>query len=145
MMMVYLNVFYRIEPKKYITQSQFIQVMRIVFNKSFNYNIEKKLHSIYMNFDMNDMDQMDWRAFLFLLVILMQVIKPCLEHMKLAYALFSSVGVLDYGCHELLTLSQVKDMIETPVVLANRPAIRRLLDDAWFQLLRTNMDAFRVS
>lgn len=137
--------FFRIEPKKYISQSQFIQVMRIVFGSSFNSHSEKKLIHLYMAFDMSELEEMDWRAFLFLLVILMQVIKPSLEHMKLGYALFSSVGVLDYSCNEPLKLSQVKDMIQTPVILSNRPAVLQCVDDAWFQLLRTNLEALKVS
>ena len=136
--------FFRVQPKKYITQSQFLLVMRKVFGNTYNMKIEKKLVILYMTFDMNDSDEMDWRAFLFLLVILMQVIKPCLEHLTLAYALFSSVGVLDYACNEPLKLSQVKDMIQAPVVLSNRPAVLQCIDDAWFQLVRTNMEALKV-
>lgn len=135
---------FRIEPKKYMTQAQFIQVMRKFFGSSYTPAGEKKLIQVYMAFDAHDRDEMDWRAFLFLLIILMQVIKPCLEHMKLAYALFSSVGVLDYSCNEPLKLSQVKDMIQTPVILSNRLTVLTLIDDAWFQLIRTNMDALRV-
>jgi hypothetical protein len=136
--------FFRISPQKFMTQSQFIQVMRIVFGPSFNPTSERKLVQMYMAFDMHDTDEMDWRAFLFLLIILMQVIKPCLEHLKLAYALFSSVGVLDYSCNEPLRLSQLKDMIQTPIILSNRPAILACIDDAWFQLIRTNMEALKV-
>lgn len=136
--------FFRIEPRKCMTQSQFLQVMRKVFGTSYTSTSEKKLVQLYMAFDMHDTDEMDWRAFLFLLIMLMQVILPCLEHLKLAYALFSSVGVLDYSCHEPLKLSQVKDMIQTPVILSNRPAVLALLDDAWFQLIRTNMEALKV-
>lgn len=136
--------FFRVTPQKFMTQAQFVQVMRKVFGSSFNPTSEKKLVQLYMAFDMHDNDEMDWRACLFLLIILMQVIKPCLEHLKVAYALFSSVGVLDLSCREPLKLSQVKDMIQTPVILSNRPAVLALIDDAWFQLIRTNMEALKV-
>jgi hypothetical protein len=38
----------------------------------------------------------------------------------------------------------VKDMIQAPVVLSNRPAVLQCIDDAWFQLVRTNMEALKV-
>jgi len=122
-----------------------MQVMRKVFGSSFGVQTEKKLVQTYMAFDMHDTDEMDWRAFLFLLIILMQVIKPCLDHLKLGYALFSSVGVMDYDCKEPLKLYHVKDMIQTPVILSNRPAVLQCIDDAWFQLIRTNMDALKYT
>ena len=49
-------------------------------------------------------------------------------------------------CHISLvfTTGMIKDFMQVPVVLSSRAAVRRLIDDAWFELVDLDWEALKV-
>ena len=62
---------------------------------------------LFDTFDFNRTDEMDWRAFLYMLTILMQPYLFCDALLRWGYAIYSSVGSLDLDCTEPLSLGEL--------------------------------------
>jgi hypothetical protein len=61
---------------------------------------------------------MDWRSFLFLLVIVMQPEMSCKDHLRQGYALYCSQGSFDAECTSRISLKMMKDILCAPVLLS---------------------------
>lgn len=136
---------FKIQPSKYMSKAQFVTVMRSVFTLDMNIKTEQSIEMIYNTFDYENKNQLDWRAFLYQLALIIHAYEPVLTHLKMGYAIFSSLGtlVLD-SCTEKLQLSTIKDIIEVPIVYSSRSAIRSLIDDCWFELTQNDLEAMEV-
>ena len=124
---------FRMEPTKFMSCSQFLTVMRNVFAFTFAHNTpeEKTLIAIFKSFDVENHDELNWRAFLSMLAMLIKPQLPVMQHIKTMYAIFSSVGSLDMGCQERLSLDAIKDLMQVPILLTNRHNMRNAIDNAW--------------
>jgi len=130
--------FYRVEPGRYMTKPQFLTGMRRAFGDDL-VKSSKALSKLYDSFDPDHVDEMDWRAFLFLLTMFMQPHDSCFTHLRWAFAIYSSIGTLDFeDCPEKMTIGEIKDMIVTPTLLRFRTDIKALVESSWLEL--ANMD-----
>jgi hypothetical protein len=135
---------YKTQPGKWISRAQFYTVIRNVFQFEMTLKTEKQLIKLFNAFDIQERNEIDWRAFLYQLALLIHAYEPVLTHLKMGYAIFSSVGTLEFDCTEKLKLSTIKDMIEVPIIFSSRSALRSLVDDCWFELTQTDMEAMEV-
>lgn len=84
---------------------------------------------------------MDWRSFLQLLTITIQASLSCFSHLRIGFAIYSSVGSLDMDCSEKMSLGAIKNMVCTPVFLHQRAELRKDLEKAWIDLTMTDLEA----
>jgi len=137
--------FFRVEPARYMTKPQFQTALRRAFGDGF-IKSSAAMSKLYDSFDMDRLDQMDWRAFLFLLTIFMQPQDDCFLHLRWAFVIYASVGTLDFeGCSDKLSLSAIKDMLCCPALLCLRGEIRQRVDEAWIELAMNDWEAIRLS
>jgi hypothetical protein len=135
---------FRIEPSRDMSQAQFITVMRRVFGFDMSNKTEKQLSALFAAFDIEEEDKIDWRAFLYMLALIIQAYEPVQTHLRIAYSIYASSGSLDMQCRDKLKLSVIKDIVQVPVILSSRTAVRTLVDDCWFELLQTDDEAMKV-
>lgn len=137
--------FYRVEPMLHMSKPQFITALR----KSFGDGIlksAKSLNKLYDSFDLNRRDEADWRSFLFLLTLVMQPFDELLTHLRWAFAIYSSIGTLDFdNMNERMTLSAIKNMICTPVVLCLRPLLCEAIEDTWISICVDDEEAITLT
>jgi hypothetical protein len=137
---------FKIQPSKFMSKAQFLTVMRNVFQFEITMKTEQQLNHLFDTFDISERNELDWRAFLYYLALLIHAYEPVLTHLKMGYAIFSSLGTLDFhNCSERLQLSTIKDIIEVPIVFSSRTAIRSFIDDCWFELVQNDLEAMEVS
>jgi hypothetical protein len=133
--------FYRIEPGKFMSKPQFFTAIR----RSFGDELIKSqgaLSKLYDSFDPDHCDEMDWRAFLFLLTIFMQPHDNVFTHLRWAFAIYSSIGTLDFEeCPESMSVGQIKDMIVVPTLMRFRKDIKQLVENSWFELVNLDKEA----
>jgi hypothetical protein len=139
------EMMFKAQPKKYMTHAQFVSVMRSIFQMDLSIATEQQLTLLYKSFDYEDNDQVDWRGFLYLLFIVIHAHKPVIAQLHMAFAIYSSIGTLDFQCSERVRLSDLKDIIEVPVVCSHRATIRSMIDTCWFELTQSDDEAFNVS
>ena len=135
---------FRIEPSKYMSTAQFLTVMRRVFGFDMSNKTEKQLVALFSAFDIEDEDHIDWRAFLYMLALIIQAYEPVRTHLRIGYSIYASSGSLDLECRDKLSLGTLKDIIQVPVILSSRTAVRSLVDDCWFHLVQTDAEAAKV-
>eukprot|EP01032_Pedospumella_encystans_P018028 gene18028-20537_t len=131
--------FFRVEPARYMSKAQLTTALR----RSFGDHViesESAISKLFDSFDFGRTDEMDWRAFLYMLTTLMQPYLYCDALMRWGYAIYSSVGSLDIQCSESLSLGMTKDLICTPVILSMRNFIKHEFDNAWLELSTTDTD-----
>jgi hypothetical protein len=78
---VLLEKFFRIEPKKFMTEAQLLTALRISFGSEVIQS-EAIVKKLFSSFDFFLADEMDWRCFLYLLVVVMQPALTCEEMIK---------------------------------------------------------------
>lgn len=137
--------FFRVEPMQYMSKAQFITAMRRVFGDSVLGSEEKMMGKLYDSFDLRHVEEFDWRSFLFLITILMQPILPVHEHLRWGFAIYSSLGALDLECREPLPFRQIRDMMKTPIFLAQRSEFTSIVDLAWAELTLSNIPAAQAA
>jgi hypothetical protein len=136
---------FKIQPSKYMSKAQFLTVMRNVFQFEMTMKTEQQLNHLFDTFDISERNELDWRAFLYYLALLIHAYEPVLTHLKMGYAIFSSLGTLEFqNCSERLQLSTIKDLIEVPIIFSSRTAIRSFIDDCWFELVQNDLEAMEV-
>jgi len=137
--------FYRVEPGRFMTKPQFLTGMRRAFGDDL-VKSSKALSKLYDSFDPDHVDEMDWRSFLFLLTMFMQPHDSCFTHLRWAFAIYSSIGTLDFeDCPEKMTLGEIKDMIVTPTLLRFRKDIKGLVENSWLELSTTDKQAMAIT
>jgi hypothetical protein len=121
-----------------------------------------EVNLLFDSFDYNRTDEMDWRSFLYLVLIVMQPRYSLLEHLRWGYSIYSSIGSLDLNCSEKLSLGSfyyeidlslilniitgmIKDMICTPILLSQRSQVRNEFDSAWMYLSSTDLECMQVA
>jgi hypothetical protein len=135
---------YRIEPSSNMSKAQFLTVMRRVFKFVMDASTETHLIHLFEAFDIDKKDAVDWRSFLCFLSFIIQPGLSIRQHLDIGYAISASAGYLDLECKANLTLGRIKNMIQVPVLLASRQAVRTMIDEAWFELVTTDYDAVQV-
>jgi hypothetical protein len=135
---------FKIQPSKYMSKAQFLTAMRSVFGFDLSPKTEQQLNALFQTFDLEDRNELDWRAFLYQLAVIIHAYEPVLTHLKMGYAIFSSLGYLEFHCTEKLQLSTIKDIIEVPVIFSSRSAVRSFIDDCWFELIQSDLEAMEV-
>lgn len=73
--------FFRIEPGQYMTFAQLTTALRRSFSDTILQS-DSAIRKLFDSFDFGKTDQMDWRAFLYLLTIMMQPTLPCRDHLR---------------------------------------------------------------
>ena len=137
--------FYRVEPGRYMTKPQFLTGMRRAFGDDL-VKSHKALSKLYDSFDPDHVDEMDWRAFLFLLTMFMQPHDSCFTHLRWAFALYSSIGTLDFeDCPEKMTIGEIKDMIVVPTLMRFRKDIKHLVESSWLELSSKDKQAIDIT
>jgi Ca2+-binding EF-hand superfamily protein len=68
--------FFRVEPARYMTKAQLTTALRRSFGDSV-IKSDGAIGKLFQSFDFNRTDEMDWRAFLYMLAILMQPYLYC--------------------------------------------------------------------
>lgn len=66
-----LERFFRLEPGRYMTHAQLTTALRRSFGDSV-IKSDGAIGKLFESFDINRTDEMDWRAFLYMLAMLMQ-------------------------------------------------------------------------
>jgi hypothetical protein len=137
--------FYKVEPRRYMTKPQFFTAIRRAFGDEL-IKSQAALGKLYDSYDPDHHDEMDWRAFLFLLTIFMQPQDDVFTHLRWAFAIYSSIGTLDYeACPEKMSIGEIKDMIVTPTLMRFRKDIKQVVEDAWLELSNDNLEAQELS
>lgn len=137
--------FYKVEPRRYMTKPQFFTAIRRAFGDEL-IKSQAALGKLYDSYDPDHHDEMDWRAFLFLLTIFMQPQDDVFTHLRWAFAIYSSIGTLDYeGCPESLSIGEIKDMIVVPTLMRFRKDIKQVVEDAWLELSAKDLGAQEIS
>ncbi len=72
--------FFRVEPARHMSKAQFVVAMNRCFGEG--YLKPEALGKLFDTFDVSILDQMDWRAFLYLLTICTMPDKPCIVHLR---------------------------------------------------------------
>ena len=129
--------FYRVEPSMSMSKPQFITAMRRCFGDHV-LKAEASFGKLFESFDFESVGRIDWRAFLYMLLILMQADMPYVDHLKYAFALYASEGILDVDTPSKVTLGTLKDLVCVPVLPVQRKHIRDELDACWLQLAGLN-------
>ena len=106
-----------------MSKAQFVTGLRRCFGDEL-LKSESAASKLFDSFDFEMRDQMDWRTFLFLLLILMQPWMSYEEHLQWGYALYVSNGTLDLECRDKIPLTKMKEMMCAPLVLTFRPEVR---------------------
>ena len=132
--------FFRVEPMKYMSRSQFMIGLRRVFGDEVCKQ-ERSVAKLHESFDYERADQMNWRQFLYLMVVLMQPIMSLEQQLRYGYAIFSSTGQLDLECKDKITLADVKDLMTVPVLLPYRMSLTAALDSAFAELVSQDYEA----
>lgn len=135
---------FKIQPSRFMSKAQFFNVMRDVFSFDLSIKTEQQLNLLFSAFDIEERNEVDWRAFLYQLALIIQAYETVQTHLKIGYAIFSSIGTLEFDCTERLKLSTIKDMIEVPIIFSSRSTIRSLIDDCWFELTQTDLEAMEI-
>lgn len=86
-----------------MSKSQLSTALRLTFGDSM-IKSAAEVNLLFDSFDYNRTDEMDWRSFLYLVLIVMQPRYSLSEHLKWGYAIYSSIGSLDLDCSEKLSL-----------------------------------------
>mmetsp|Transcript_3047 Transcript_3047/g.6853 ORF Transcript_3047/g.6853 Transcript_3047/m.6853 type:complete len:549 (+) Transcript_3047:295-1941(+) len=136
--------FFRLQPGRYMTKAQLATALR----RSFGDSVIKSQAAISQLFDTYDFrrtDQMDWRAFLYMLSLLMQPHLFCDSLLRWGYAIYSSVGSLDLDCEEELSLGMVKAMLCVPVILSLRSEVHANFDRAWQALSSSDTETIQYA
>ena len=137
--------FYKVEPRRYMTKPQFFTAIRRAFGDEL-IKSQAALGKLYDSYDPDHIDEMDWRAFLFLLTIFMQPQDNVFTHLRWAFAIYSSIGTLDYEeCPECMTVGEIKDMIVVPAIMRFRKDIKQMVETAWLELSNRNLKAQELS
>lgn len=76
-----LERFFRVQPGRYMTRAQLTTVLRLTFGDNL-IKSDRTIGKLFSSFDPTRSDKMDWRAFLYLLTILMQPYLYCEELMR---------------------------------------------------------------
>ncbi len=79
--MNYLERFFKVEPKRLMSKAQLITALRLTFGSEL-IKSESVISQIFNSFDFHSDDQMDWRAFLYMIMILMQPTLTCEEMLR---------------------------------------------------------------
>ena len=95
--------FYRVEPSLLMTKPQFITAMRRCFGDEI-LESENSFGKLFESFDFECKGKVDWRALLYMLMILLQADMTYLEHLKHAFCLYASqvCTTISYLSYELL-------------------------------------------
>eukprot|EP01038_Epipyxis_sp_PR26KG_P010405 gene10405-13975_t len=136
--------FFRIEPGLSITKAQLTTALRRSFGDTILQH-QGPVNRLFDSFDFRGTDEMEWRSFLYLLVIMMQPSLPTNDHLRLAYAIFSSVGSLDMDCTDKLSVGKVKELICVPVLQSMRSEIKAVFDQSWTDLSGTDTEAIAMA
>ena len=137
--------FYKVEPARYMSKPQFLTGMRRAFGDDL-VKSHKALSKLYDSFDPDHVGEMDWRAFLFLLTMFMQPHDTCFTHLRWAFAIYSSIGSLDFEeCPEKMSIGEIKDMIVVPTVMRFRKDIKKLVEDSWLELSSQDLEAESIT
>lgn len=73
--------FFRIQPSRYMSKPQFSTALRLVFGEEM-VKSSSVANKLFDSFDLRRVDQMDWRAMLYLLTLLMQPTLACKEALR---------------------------------------------------------------
>jgi hypothetical protein len=120
-----------------MTKPQFITAMRRCFGDGI-LKTESSFGKLFESFDFENRGQIDWRAVLYMLLILMQADMSYTDHLKWAFSIYSSEGMLDINKPSPLSLGTIKDFICVPLIPIQRKFMREMLDNCWLQLAATN-------
>jgi len=137
--------FYRVEPMQFMSKPQFVTALRKSFGDGI-LNSAKAISKLYESFDLNHRDEADWRSFLFLLTLVMQPFDDLQTHLRWAFAIYSSVGTLDFdNMNERMSLGAIKNMICTPILLCLRPDIVESIEETWIRLCVDDEEAILLT
>lgn len=117
-----------------MSKAQFTVAIRLIFGEELAQS-SSVMDRLFDSFDHRRLDEMDWRAMLHLLAILMLPHFTCLDLIKLAYSLYSSVGSFDGSCSERLAVGVLRDLLSTPATLSLRSSLSSFFDAAWHHLM----------
>lgn len=78
--------FFRVEPAATMSKPQFVTALLRCFGEELKKN-EAALSKMFDSFDLRRRDEMDWRAFLYLLTLTMQPDLPCFDQLRFALSL----------------------------------------------------------
>jgi Ca2+-binding EF-hand superfamily protein len=79
----HLERFFRVEPARYMSKPQFVTALRRAFGDQVLHN-EAAISKLFESFDLYRRDEMDWRAFLTLLMMTMQPDMPLRTELRCA-------------------------------------------------------------
>lgn len=137
--------FFRVEPARFMSKPQFLTALRKSFGDGLLRNA-KAISKLFDSFDLNRVDELDWRSFLFLLTLIMQPFDDIATHLRWAFVIYSSCGTLDFdSIDERMPFGAIKDMICTPVLLCLRPDVQTALDDAWIMLCVDDQETIELT
>ena len=134
--------FFRVEPRKFMSRSQFMIGLRRVFGDEVCKQ-ERSVAKLHESYDVYRSDEMNWRQFLYLMVILMQPVMTLEQQLRYGYALFASTGQLDLECRDRITLADIKELMGVPIQLSMRSALLAEVDQAWAEICGTDFEAAR--
>lgn len=78
---LFIEIFFRVEPKRFMSEAQLMTALRLAFGSEV-IKSELVVKKIFSSFDFFLRDEMDWRSFLYLLIILMQPTLTTAEMIK---------------------------------------------------------------
>ena len=139
------ELMYRIEPQSSMSKYQFIAVMRRFLEMDFDGPASAFLMQLFASFDLNESDSIDWRMFLCFMLRVVQPGLPCVEHMRISFALYACTGFLDIDkTDERVTMEGVKDLLVAAARLDLRDDIKAAVDAGWEWLCENDAEAIQV-
>ena len=131
--------FYRVEPSLMMTKPQFITAMRRCFGDEV-LESENSFGKLFESFDFETKGKVDWRALLYMLMILLQADMTYVEHLKQAYCLYASQGMMDVKSPDRISLGTIKEFMCVPLLHAVHKDVREMIDECWLELSEQDHD-----
>jgi len=123
-----------------MSKPQFITAMRRCFGDEI-LDSENSFSKLFDSFDFDRRGQVDWRALLYMLLILLQAGMGYAEQLRWAFCLYASAGMLDTTTPGSLSLGTIKNFMCVPVVPGEHRSVRDAVDECWLELAGKDPDA----
>lgn len=81
LIMMILEIFFRLQPQKYMTKALLVTALRLTFGNTM-LKSNRMIDKLFDSFDFKRSDQMDWRSFLYLFTIMMQPYSSFKTHLR---------------------------------------------------------------
>lgn len=136
--------FYRVEPSASMTKPQFITAIRHIFGDDVM-KVENRFNKLFDTFDKDKKGSIDWRGLLYLLTIVMQGDMGYEEHLRWAFSIYTSSGLLDLNSNGSLSFKTIKDFMCVPVYSSKRITVCNIIDEAWMKFSVIDYDCHKLT